>query len=160
MSDAEQSERRQRTWLLIEKVSIEKGKEGLRFIEIASDSRTIEGGKERIFGAKSFKLAYVGNIYTIEATETACWPDTLRYVSKWHNEQEIVQWQAKARVFDVQRRMTKMAKEASRPDELRAALEPLRLIYRQTDATGRVALEAMVPYFLRYGSTPFTRNGD
>lgn len=118
MSDTDQPERSRRRWVLVEKVSIDKGKEGLRFIEIPPDSQTIENSKERIFSAKALTLAYVGNVYTIEATETTCWPDTLQFVSKWQDTQEVAQWQAKARAFEVQRRMARIAREAGKPEEL------------------------------------------
>lgn len=152
MSEIDQADRSKRHWILVEKISIDKGKEGLRFIEVSPESQTLENGKERIFSAKVFKLAYVGNMYTIEATENTCWPDTLQFVSKWHDATEVAEWQAKARAFDVRRRMVRIAREAGKPEELQSALEPLRRAYRKTDATGRIALEATILYFLRYGN--------
>lgn len=153
MNEADQTARAVRSWVLVEKVSIDKAKEGLRFVEILPDSRTIEGGRDRIFAAKSFKLAYVGNIYTIEAAETTCWPDTLRFVSRWHDTQQVTEWQAKARAFDVDRRMAKIAKEAGKATELLESLTPFRRTYRESDTTGRIALEATLLYFLRYENT-------
>ncbi len=85
--------------VLVDKVSIDKGKEELRFIEITPTAKTIDRGKERIFATKSLKLAYVGNVYTIDATATACWPDTLRYFGKWYDTQQMTEWQAKAQAF-------------------------------------------------------------
>ena len=152
MNEADQTERTNRRWVLFEKVKIENNKEGLRFVEIAPGSETVEGGKERIFSAKAFRLAYVGNVYTIDASENQCRPDTLRFVSKWHDEQRVADWQAKARAFDVQRRMVKLAKEAGKTNELLETLAPFRRAYRETDLTGRIALEAVLLYFLRYGS--------
>jgi hypothetical protein len=152
MNEADQTERTNRRWVLFEKVKIENNKEGLRFVEIAPGSETVEGGKERIFSAKAFRLAYVGNVYTIDASENQCWPDTLRFVSKWHDEQRVADWQAKARAFDVQRRMVKLAKEAGKTNELLETLAPFRRAYRETDVTGRIALESVLLYFLRYGS--------
>jgi hypothetical protein len=160
VSDTDQRERKSCRWVLVEKVVIANGKEGLRFLEIAPESDTIEGGKERIFLARAFKLAYVGNVYTIDASETQCWPDTLRFSGKWHDGQEVAAWQAKAHAFDVQRRIVKMAKKAGQPEELREVLEPLRRAYRETDATGRTAIEATVLYFLRHGTTPVPANRD
>lgn len=153
MSETGQADRSKRHWVLVEKVSIDKGKEGLRFIEIPPESQTLDNGKERIFSARAFKLAYIGNVYTIDAAENTCWPDTLQFVSKWYDATDVAEWQAKARAFEVRRRMSRIAREAGKPEELQSALEPIRRAYRKTDATGRIALEATVLYFLRYGST-------
>ena len=95
MSEIDQAGRSKRHWVLVEKVSIDKGKEGLRFIEIPRESQTLENGKERIFSAKAFKLAYVGNVYTIDSAKNTCWPDTLQFVSKWHDATDVAKWQAK-----------------------------------------------------------------
>ncbi len=124
MNETDQTQRTTRCWVLVEKVKIENNKEGLRFVEIAPGTETVEGGKERIFSAKAFRLAYVGNVYTIDVSEKQCWPGTLRFVSKWHDEHQVAAWQAKVRAFDVQRRMVKLAKEAGKANELLEMLEP------------------------------------
>jgi hypothetical protein len=54
MSETDQADRSKRHWVLVEKVSTNVGKEGLRFIEIPTESQTLENGKERIFLAEAF----------------------------------------------------------------------------------------------------------
>ena len=52
MSEIDQADRSKRHWVLVEKVSTDVGKEGLRFIEIPSESQTLENGTRNGFSRR------------------------------------------------------------------------------------------------------------
>lgn len=94
-----------------------------------------------------------GGIYVVEASRrkdgTSAKITDAVYESTWEDKDQVSDWQAEHDIAETSRRIRSIEKREKESKLVAETLKPLRRLYRNSDATGRAALEGVVLKYLR-----------
>jgi hypothetical protein len=123
----------------------ESGKAGIMFYPLV-DGRL---GEQRVHVAKKFRQAHIGMVYSIHATDDACYPATLEYVRRYEDKEKVMQWEVEQVVRDSEKKRKQALRDAKHASLIAEQLEPLRKIYLRS--MNRAGFELAVLRYLRLG---------
>ena len=110
-------------------------------------------GKEHAFKKPLVKNAAPGVCYELTLTDggkamLTKGKDAPKYLGIYADKQQVITWKAEEKAAEASDRIARKMKEEISEDQLREALEPIRIACRRTDKLGRQAIKAMVLEYL------------
>jgi hypothetical protein len=110
-------------------------------------------GKERAVKKSLVKNATPGVVYEITLVDDGAamitrGPDAPKYLGIYENTKVVMEWKAEDKAAEASERVERRMRAEISQDQLREALEPIRLACRGTDRIGRLAIKAMVLEYL------------
>lgn len=109
--------------------------------------------EEHAFKKGLIKGARPGVIYEVTVSDGGasilmCGSDAPKYLGILEDTDRVTKWRAEEKGAEAAERVDRKMRTEVKVDELRAALEPIRLACLRTDRVGRLAIKALVLEYL------------
>jgi len=110
-------------------------------------------GEETAVKKSLVKGARPGTVYEVTVIENGAsmitrGPDAPKYLGILEDTDRVTKWRAEEKGAEAAERVDRKMRAEVKDDELRAALEPIRLACIRTDRVGRLAIKALVLEYL------------
>lgn len=99
----------------------------------------------------------IGGIYTVATVPNrpgSVYPQTLKFLARWPDQKDVLDWEAQSRANELQEYSFKQAKKEATRNLIRETLGPIRRAYVRTNYKTQLALEVLVLSYLRTGTLP------
>lgn len=110
--------------------------------------------KDEVYTSKLLRGKGVGLVYEMEASDESIKPATVRFIERWHDEEQVAEWQLAAKAHDAVQDAERRERDAAAPLALEL-LRPLRRAYAKTNWNGKMAIEVLVLNYLRMDGAQF-----
>ena len=119
---------------------------------ILSHERALFDAKSK--GQRTFMMGSIGTVYEVEATPDGekIYPGTAKYKTRWPDQAQIIQWHVASDARKAEAEAIAAREKASKFNEVREALNPIREAYQALPAMRRVHFLAQVVDYLNHKS--------
>ena len=138
-------------WVCLGRRRADKDRSLFQFWSALTDDNQLS--KEHAVKKSLVKNAAPGVIYEITLVDDGVamitrGPDAPKYLGIYEDTNRVTEWKAEEKAAEASERVDRKMREEISQDQLRNALEPIRLACRRTDRIGRLAIKAMVLEYL------------